>query len=72
MLLINNVKDRSAHADCLLYFTGDTWLDQKIDWIEPALTELERNENHKVANLLWNPKDNEAKGESFLEIKDFT
>ena len=58
-------------TDYLLYFTGDTWLDKKIDWVEPALTELEKNQNYKVANLVWNRRDNEAKEESFSEIDDF-
>lgn len=60
-----------CETDYLLYFTGDTWLDEKIDWIEPTLRELEKNENYKVANLVWDQKDNEAKGESLSEIKDF-
>jgi hypothetical protein len=58
-------------TDYLLYFTGDTWLDKKIDWIEPALTEMEKNENYKVANPVWNRKYDEAKKEATSEIEDF-
>ena len=58
-------------TDYLLYFTGDTWLDKKNDWIEPALIELEKNENFKVANPVWNRKDDEAKKESTSEIENF-
>jgi hypothetical protein len=58
-------------TDYLVYFTDDTWLDKKIDWIEPALNELEKNGNYKVANPVWNRKDDEAKRESLSEIKDF-
>jgi hypothetical protein len=58
-------------TDYLLYFTGDTWLDKKTEWIAASLNEMEKNQNYKVANLIWNRKDDEAKKESTSEIEDF-
>ena len=58
-------------TDYLLYFTGDTWLDKKVGWVEPALIEMEKNENYKVANPVWNRKYDEAKKEALSEIPDF-
>jgi hypothetical protein len=37
-------------TDYLLYFIGDTWLDKEVCWVEPAVTEMEKNLNYKVAN----------------------
>ena len=58
-------------TDYFLFFTSDSWLDKKINWIDSTLKEFEKNENYKVANLVWNKKYNEAKSESSSEIKDF-
>ena len=56
-------------TDYLVFFTGDTWLDKKTDWIEPAFEEFEKSENYKVANLVWNRKDIEAKGDVLIRNK---
>lgn len=58
-------------TDYLVFFTSDTWLDKKTNWIEPALTEFEKNDNYKVANPVWNQKFEEAKSESSFEIENF-
>jgi hypothetical protein len=58
-------------TDYLLYYTGDTWLDQKTPWIAPAITAMEKNTNYKVANPIWNRKDEEAKKEATSEIENF-
>jgi hypothetical protein len=58
-------------TDYLLYYTGDTWLEEKTSWIEPTLNEMENNQNYKVANLVWNKKFDEAKKEATSEIGDF-
>jgi hypothetical protein len=58
-------------TDYLLFFTGDTWLKQTIPWVEPALTEFEKNINYKIANPVWNNRYEEAKLESSFEIGDF-
>lgn len=58
-------------TDYLLYFTGDTWLDKRVGWVEPAIVEMEKNENYKVANPVWNRRYDEAKKEAISEIEDF-
>jgi hypothetical protein len=60
-----------CETDYLLYFTGDTWLDRKVGWVEPAIVEMEKNEKYKVANPVWNRKYDEAKKEATSEIEDF-
>lgn len=60
-----------CQTDYLVFFTGDTRLDRKIRWIEPAITEFEKNSGFKVANPVWNEKFDEAKNESTSEIGDF-
>ena len=58
-------------TDYLLYFTGDTWLNEKVDWVEPSIVEMEKNLNFKVANPVWNGKYDEAKKEAKSEIQNF-
>jgi hypothetical protein len=58
-------------TDYLLYFTGDTWLDEKVGWVEPSIVEMEKNLNYKVANPVWNGKYDEAKKEAKFEIQNF-
>jgi hypothetical protein len=58
-------------TDYLLYFTGDTWLGEKVGWVEPSIVEMEKNLNYKVANPVWNGKYDEAKKEAKSEIKSF-
>jgi hypothetical protein len=45
-----------CQTDYLLFFTGDTWLDKKVDWVQSAVAEFEKNSEYKVANLVWNYK----------------
>ena len=53
----NGLAPLSAIYNCdteyLLYQTGDSRLDQKIDWIEDAIFMMQKNKQYKVANLNW-------------------
>ncbi len=60
-----------CRTDYLVFYTSDTWLQEQVPWVEPALNELEKNSIYKVANPTWNYKYDEAKSESFSEIGDF-
>ena len=60
-----------CQTDYLVFYTGDTRLDQKVDWIQPSIDELEKNGNYKVANPVWNEKYDEALKEAASEIENF-
>lgn len=55
----------------LLYMTGDSHLKEPVQWIEKAITLMERNPKYKVSNLTWNNDYQGAKKESFRKKKDF-
>ena len=55
----------------LLFYTGDTWLDKKVAWVQSAVDEFEKNPEYKVANLVWNYKFDDAKMEASSEIENF-
>lgn len=61
----------TCQSDYLLYLTGDVRLDQKCPWIEKALRRMEKKENYKVANLIWNGNTKEAKKESYKREWNF-
>ncbi len=58
-------------TDFLVFYTGDTRLEEIVNWIAPAIAKFEENSYYKVANPVWNYKYNEAKSESYSEIEDF-
>jgi hypothetical protein len=58
-------------SDYLLYHTGDSFLEKKIEWIPKAIDLMEKNEDYKVANLTWNNNYSEAKKESNKTKKGF-
>jgi hypothetical protein len=60
-----------CQTDYLLFYTGDTWLDKKITWVDSAVAEFERNPEYKVANPVWNYKYDEAKKEASRELENF-
>ena len=60
-----------CQTDYLVFYTGDTRLDQKVDWIQPSIDALEKNGNYKVANPVWNEKYDEALKESDLRDREF-
>ena len=58
-------------TDYIVFYTGDTRLNEKVNWITPAIVKFEENSNYKVANPVWNYKYDEAQAESSSEIEDF-
>jgi hypothetical protein len=60
-----------CRTDYLLFYTGDTSLEEATPWVTPALAELERNGNYKVANPVWNRRYDEARRESSFEVDSF-
>lgn len=60
-----------CQTDYLLFYTGDTWLDKTTPWVTPALAELEKNGDYKVANPVWNKRYDEARRESSFEVEAF-
>ena len=54
-----------------LYHTGDSFLEDKIDWIPKAIELMEKKKKYKVANLSWNHKYKEAEKESYKKKGDF-
>jgi hypothetical protein len=58
-------------TDYLLFYTGDTWLDKKVTWVQSAIAEFEKNPEYKVANLVWNYKFDDAKMEALSELEKF-
>lgn len=60
-----------SRLDYFLFHTGDVYLDKPVDWIEDALDLMEKREDLKVANLLWNNQYDEAKRESYRTKKSF-
>ena len=43
-------------TDYIVFYTGDTRLNEKVNWITPAIVKFEENSNYKVANPVWNYK----------------
>lgn len=60
-----------CQTEYVVSFTGDTYLEKMTPWVVPALAELEKNSNYKVANPVWNNRYEEAKHESTSEIPNF-
>jgi len=60
-----------SRSEYLLYLTGDTYLEQPIDWIRPALRWMEKDPMIKVANLTWNGQYREAKKEAYRTTWNF-
>jgi hypothetical protein len=60
-----------AKSPYLLYQTGDVCLETDISWIAKAILFMQKHPKYKVANPLWNQKNDEAKEESFRKTKDF-
>lgn len=60
-----------CNSDYFLYFTGDSYLNQEVQWIDKAIQLMQRKETFKVANLTWNDSYKEAKKESYCEKKGF-
>jgi hypothetical protein len=58
-------------SDYILYHTGDVWLPKEVDWIEKAISLMEKNPQFKVANLTWNENYREAKKESYRQKRGF-
>tara|TARA_B100000029_G_scaffold504126_1_gene582419 strand:- start:306 stop:1061 length:756 start_codon:yes stop_codon:yes gene_type:complete len=58
-----------SKEDFILHFSSDTFLKEKVDWIDKAIPYLDKK--NKVANLSWNNKFDEAKNESISENDDF-
>lgn len=58
-------------TDYLLFYTGDTWLDKKVVWVQSAVAEFEKNSEYKVANLIWNYRCDDAKMEASSELENF-
>jgi hypothetical protein len=55
---------RECRSDYLLYLTGDVRMELPCDWVHPALALMEKEDQIKVANPLWNGRYEEAKRES--------
>lgn len=60
-----------CQSDYLLYMTGDSRLDRKVQWVDKALKKMEKHPQFKVANLVWNENWEEAERESYRKIWDF-
>ncbi len=60
-----------CQTDYLVFYTGDTRLDQTVRWIQPSIAELEKNDVFKVANPVWSYKYIEAEQEAISEIENF-
>jgi len=60
-----------CETEYLLFFTGDTYLEEPISWVTPAIAELKKNNQYKVANPVWDHKFGEAKKEASYELEDF-
>lgn len=58
-------------TDYLLYLTGDSFLEEKVKWIQKAIEKMEKKSKCKVATLTWNFKYEEAKKEAYREDKNF-
>jgi hypothetical protein len=58
-------------CDYILHVTSDVYLEEKISWIEKAITLLEKRSHYFIANLAWNNKLNEVKDESYSLTKNF-
>jgi len=58
-------------SDYLLHFSSDSILNKNVEWIEKAISKMEKYKNIKVANLVWNNHYDEARKESFLQDDDF-
>ncbi len=58
-------------TDYFLYFTGDSFLKEKVNWIKKSIDLMEKKKNFKVANLTWNGNYKEAMKESYKARKDF-
>lgn len=61
----------SAHAEYLLFLTGDVRLDKPVRWIERSMKVMEKKKNVGVANLVWNEMYGEAKKESYRTTWNF-
>jgi hypothetical protein len=60
-----------CQTDYLVFFTGDTRLDQTVQWIQPSIDEFEKNDIYKVSNPVWSYKYDEAVKEAVSEIENF-
>lgn len=60
-----------AKSEYLLYLTGDVYLKKPVDWIPKAIRFLQKRDEIKVANLLWNECTGEAKKESYRRTWNF-
>ena len=57
-----------SKEDYILHFSSDSFLKEKINWIDSSIKEL--NKINKVVNFVWNNKFNEAKNEAFDSKND--
>lgn len=60
-----------GRSDYLLYHTGDVYLGQPVSWIERSIHLMEKRKEIKVANLLWNDNQSEARRESYRKSWNF-
>ena len=60
-----------CQTEYFLYLTGDSFLEEKINWIPRAIDCMNRDPSFKVANLTWNHCYREAKKESYGTKRDF-
>lgn len=61
----------SGTSDYVLYLTGDVRLDRPVKWVKRSIQAMEKNENIKVANPVWNEQYKEAKEESYKKTWNF-
>lgn len=54
-----------SKSDYFLYHTGDSFLQEPINWIPKAIDLMEKKKLYKVANLTWNNNLLEVKRESY-------
>ncbi len=58
-------------TEYFLFYTTDSIMESRFNWIDPAVRIMKDNDSLKVANPLWNNRHGEAKRVSLREEKDF-
>jgi hypothetical protein len=58
-------------TEFLLHFSGDSLPERPVEWVEGAVGCMDLDPRIKVANLAWNGRYDEARGESQAETADF-
>lgn len=58
-------------TEYLLHYASDCMPATPLSWIEPAIEAMKQRPNAKVANPVWNMRNDEARSESFAENRDF-